>query len=801
MSRKRPLLLLGRPALTAGVIIYTAGIGPRSLVQAETIKHCRLVETLFDTQPSDPAVIREALEVCDSDLGCAGISIESKFDERKDDDGTYLYRHTFLNGKNYTDGNLGADLICGPSNKRHGGGDCEVIANAKLLGDRTHLTAFTNKAYAFHRGRIIGGEIITTKKKKLTVAQAKDCCTSAIAPDCVAFTFPVWSKTDLNTVPNVTFYSTATTFERSKVRGGVDEWRSYVSTDPGRSQHVQENILDDVDMELGKHNIGDWTHAERARLFGTCCNEKTDHGGYPSINAVAEADSLPRIACNLTRQAFYEQYEIPRRPVMLTGCADTWPAMTGWTYDKLTARFSNSSHWRARIGDGPENYQNGVEWREIAHRMKNDLRFYVFDQLEDEEAKTLENDYEIPDPIKGADLYAEMKKRGHFFEGPLRWFALGQLGSGTQPHNDPYASDAWNTLIKGHKWWIIWPEGVTKDDHLEYIKCDDTCSYSDPFVREWASAIGINAARTEYHPGHYAEHVLQRPGETMYVPHGRLHTVFNLDSTIAITANYGTAANLDRVWEAACNDGITDVKARIMYNLVLNSEQRARVRQTRLWPMEEACTKPEHRTSKVVKKQQLEDFPLASDSNFFNDKDWSPKVSDVVEAKYKGDQNEYYRGTITRASHGTYDVLYVDGDRNYKLPRWALARFRMYNKGELVDVYDERRDQWYLAIVRRPAPGSDDEIEVMRYNQNDIDVVHSDKVRRFGWNFRPGNKVLAKFLDDETKLHPGTVVADFGNGRFSIKYDDGVVASAHRDEMMYQWAAKAFEDDPKGVHR
>jgi len=104
MSRKRPLLLLGRPALTAGVIIYTAGIGPRSLVQAETIKHCRLVETLFDTQPSDPAVIREALEVCDSDLGCAGISIESKFDERKDDDGTYLYRHTFLNGKNYTDG-------------------------------------------------------------------------------------------------------------------------------------------------------------------------------------------------------------------------------------------------------------------------------------------------------------------------------------------------------------------------------------------------------------------------------------------------------------------------------------------------------------------------------------------------------------------------------------------------------------------------------------------------------------------------------------------------------------------------
>jgi len=762
MSRKRPPLL-GRPAFTAGVIISAAGIAPQPLVQAEAIEHSRLVETLFDTPPSDPAVIREALEVCDSDLGCAGVSIESKFDERKDNDVTYLYRHTFLNGKNYTDGNLDADLTCGPSNKRHGG-DCETIAKAKLLGDRKHLTAITNKPFAFHRGRITGGEIITTMKK-LTIAQAKEYCTSAISPDCVAFTFPVWSKTDLNTVPNVTFYSTATAFERSKVRGGVDEWRSYVSTDPDRSQHVQDDdILDDVGMELGKHNIEDWTHAERARLFGTCCNEKTVQEDYPSIDTVAEADSLPRIACNLTRQAFYEQYEIPRKPVMLIGCADTWPAMTEWTYDKLAARFSNSSHWRARIGDGPENYQNEVEWREIAHRMKNDLRFYVFDQLEDEEAKTLEDDYEIPDPIKGADLYAEMKKRGHFFDGPLRWFAMGKLGSGTQPHNDPYASDAWNTLIKGHKWWIIWPEGATKDDHLEYIKCDDTCSYSDPFVREWASAIGINAARTEYFPGRYAEHVLQRPGETMYVPHGRLHTVFNLDSTIAITANYGTAANLDRVWEAACNDGITDVKARIMYTLVLNSEQRARVRQTRFWPMEEACTKTERRTSKAVKKRQLEDFPLASDLNFVYD-NWSPKVGDDVMAKYNSDLNEYYQGTITRASHGTYDVLYVDGDRDLKLPRWALARFRMYNKGELVDVYDERRDQWYLAIVRKQVPGSDDEIEVMRYNQNDIDVVHSDKVRRFGWNFRPGNKVLAKFLDDETQWHPGIVVADFGIGR------------------------------------
>lgn len=827
MSRKRPLLL-ARPALASGVILL-ASIGgqpyaeaarqhrpskykgrepatspssspvvpdPLASVQppALAIEHSHLVETLYDTPPSDPAVIRDALEVCDSDLGCAGISIESRYDEREDDDVTYMYRHTFLDGKNYTEGKLGVDLTCDPNDYRDGG-NCQAIADAKLLGDKTHLTAITSKPYAFHRGRIVAGSIITAKKR-LTIAEAKDYCTSAISPGCIAFTFPVWSKYDLNTVPNVTFFSSVDAFERSKVRGGIDEWRSYVSTDPARSQFVKSDILDDIDMELGKRNINDWTQAERARLFGTCCNDETIRGGYPSIAAVAKADTMPRIACNLTRQEFYEQYEVPRKPVMLTGCADKWPAMTEWTYDKLANRFSNYSLWRARIGDGPENYQNGIEWRDIAHHMRNDLRFYVFDQLEDYEAKTLEDDYEWPGPIKDADLYAEMKARGHFFAGPLRWFALGKLGSGTQPHNDPYASDAWNTLIKGHKWWIIWPEGVKEDEHLDYIRCDETCSNREPFVREWASAIGINAAKTEYFPGQYAEHVLQSPGETIYVPDGRLHTVFNLDSTIAITANYGTAANLDSVWEAACNDGVTDIKARIMYNLVLNAEQRAHVRQTRFWPMEVACTKPGYQTSKVAKKQ-LEDFPYQHLSNAFYDKDWYPKAGDIAEVRYKGDRNEYYKGTITRASKGTYDILYVDGDRDYKLPRRALARFRLYNTGELVDVYDEKRDQWQLAIVRQPVPGSDRLIEVMRYGQNQIDIVQSDKFRRFDWQFRPGNRVLAKFLDDETQWYPGTVIEDRGNGRFSIRFDDGDVATAHRDEMMLKWATKAFEEDPE----
>jgi len=99
----------------------------------------------------------------------------------------------------------------------------------------------------------------------------------------------------------------------------------------------------------------------------------------------------------------------------------------------------------------------------------------------------------------------------------------------TSIHTDPLGTSAWNALLKGHKRWAMFPPGTPKDivdppmkpyDHEavswfatvfpKFTKRDDP---TDP--RSLGEKLGM-------------VQVLQRPGETIFVPTGWAHVVMNL---------------------------------------------------------------------------------------------------------------------------------------------------------------------------------------------------------------------------------------------------------------------------------
>jgi hypothetical protein len=106
---------------------------------------------------------------------------------------------------------------------------------------------------------------------------------------------------------------------------------------------------------------------------------------------------------------------------------------------------------------------------------------------------------------------------------------MGPARSGTALHVDPLlGTHAWVTVVEGFKRWVLFPYGTDPS----------TIGIQSPQIPSVLWFSNWYEKALERVP--QAIEVLQRPGETVYVPAGWPHLVLNLEPTVAITQNYAT---------------------------------------------------------------------------------------------------------------------------------------------------------------------------------------------------------------------------------------------------------------------
>ncbi|KAI8068066.1 hypothetical protein BC940DRAFT_300249 [Gongronella butleri] len=301
-------------------------------------------------------------------------------------------------------------------------------------------------------------------------------------------------------------------------------------------------------------------------------------------------DTVPRIDCRqVSKQDFIDQYEAPNIPVVITHVMDDWPANRLWNEKDFLARYSKD---RFKVGEDDNGDNVYMKMKHFMHYCNNDAKhddspMYIFDSgfyrdrkkrkskrttdrsasssldedgIDDQAAKraakrgntdsthspaSLLGDYRVPDYFCD-DLF---RWTGEQRRPPYRWLVCGQERSGTGIHTDPLGTSAWNALVQGHKRWALFPPGTPKhiiDPPMKPHDREGVSWFAEVFPKLQTRDVPSDARTLGERLG--MVQVLQRPGETIFVPGGWAHVVMNLDMTIAITQNFCSPTNVEYVY-------------------------------------------------------------------------------------------------------------------------------------------------------------------------------------------------------------------------------------------------------------
>lgn len=232
---------------------------------------------------------------------------------------------------------------------------------------------------------------------------------------------------------------------------------------------------------------------------------------------------------NLSVEEFIEKYEKPGIPVIIQGLSDDWIASKEWTKENLLRRYGDV---KFRTGSGFKlTLSNYFKYLET----QCDTRpLYLFDQNYPTNAKPMGEEYSIPEHFK-EDLFKYTGEE----RPPWRWILFGPAGSGAPFHIDPRGTSAWNTVLYGKKRWALYPPEIQPPG----VGPHDDDYYTAPSSLRWLLEVYPNIKNHHIKP----LECIQRPGETLFIPSGWWHQVYNTEDTMAITHNFASTSNFDKV--------------------------------------------------------------------------------------------------------------------------------------------------------------------------------------------------------------------------------------------------------------
>ncbi|ORZ35042.1 hypothetical protein BCR44DRAFT_40971 [Catenaria anguillulae PL171] len=281
-------------------------------------------------------------------------------------------------------------------------------------------------------------------------------------------------------------------------------------------------------------------------------------------------DHVPRINYHtVSVSEFVERFERPDLPVVISGVCDDWPAKTNWEPQTFYNKYKDQ---KFKVGTDDDDNSVYLKYKHFSKYCvdpelagKEDSPLYIFDpnfptrksgkNKSDRPLRALLNDYNVP-AYFADDLFQYIST---YRRPPYRWIVIGPERSGTGIHLDPLGTSAWNSLVFGYKRWCLFPPTTPK--HLVnpprravfYDQKDmrygikRVCNtVHDLEAATWFNEVYPNLAPYREQLGMLE--IVQKPGETVFVPGGWWHVVINLSFTVAVTQNFCSVANFERVY-------------------------------------------------------------------------------------------------------------------------------------------------------------------------------------------------------------------------------------------------------------